>query len=49
MNFVASIDYTKCTGCGICVDNCPRRIIWSATRQIGELVITRLAPENEEN
>ncbi|MBQ7591238.1 MAG: RnfABCDGE type electron transport complex subunit B [Clostridia bacterium] len=49
VNFVASIDYTKCTGCGICVDNCPRRIIWSATRQNGELVITRLAPDTGDN
>ena len=26
-NFVASIDYNKCTGCGICVTKCPRHII----------------------
>ena len=26
-NFVASIDYDKCTGCGVCVNKCPRHII----------------------
>ena len=26
-NFVASIDYDKCTGCGVCVTKCPRHII----------------------
>ncbi len=26
-NFVASIDYEKCTGCGICTTKCPRHII----------------------
>ena len=45
VNFVASIDYNKCTGCGVCVDNCPRRIIWSAKRQNGELVISRIPEE----
>lgn len=44
-NFVASIDYSKCTGCGLCVDNCPRKIIWSAKRQGGELVIVRVPEE----
>ncbi len=47
-NFVASIDYTKCTGCGICVENCPRQIIWSSVRQNGELIITRKKPEQTE-
>ncbi len=23
----ASIDYTKCTSCGICVEKCPRKLI----------------------
>lgn len=32
-NFVASIDYDKCTGCDICTDKCPRRIIWSGEVQ----------------
>lgn len=32
-NFVASIDYDKCTGCDICVDKCPRHIIWSGEVQ----------------
>lgn len=35
-NFVASIDYSKCTGCDVCVDKCPRHIIWSSETQ-GEL------------
>ena len=35
-NFVASIDYDKCTGCDICTDKCPRHIIWSGEVQ-GEL------------
>lgn len=28
-NFVASIDYEKCTECGICAEKCPRKIIFS--------------------
>ncbi len=40
-NFLASIDYDKCTGCGVCVDKCPRHIIWSAETQDGGLVIKR--------
>lgn len=28
-DFVARIDYDKCTECGVCVDKCPRHIIWS--------------------
>ena len=41
-SFVARIDYAKCTGCNICVDKCPRHIIWSGEKQ-GEygLVIRR--------
>lgn len=35
-NFVASIDYSKCTGCDNCVNKCPRHIIWSGETQ-GEL------------
>jgi len=31
--FVASINYDKCSGCGICVEKCPRMIIWSAKVQ----------------
>jgi len=49
VNFLASIDYTKCTGCGVCVDNCPRGIIWSSSRQDGKLVIVRLPEENAES
>lgn len=26
-NFVASIDYSKCVSCGVCVGKCPRKII----------------------
>ena len=32
-NFVASIDFDKCTGCDICTDKCPRHIIWSGEVQ----------------
>lgn len=35
-NFVAHIDYSKCSGCDICVGKCPRHIIWSGKTQ-GEL------------
>ncbi|MBP3686104.1 MAG: 4Fe-4S binding protein, partial [Clostridia bacterium] len=27
------IDYEKCTGCGICEEKCPRKIIWSGKAQ----------------
>jgi Na+-translocating ferredoxin:NAD+ oxidoreductase RNF subunit RnfB len=40
-DFVASIDYEKCTGCNTCVSKCPRKIIWSCTEQEDGLVITR--------
>ena len=30
----ASIDYSKCTGCGKCVEKCPRKIIWSRGQQL---------------
>ena len=33
-DFVASIDYTKCTQCGKCVEKCPRKIIWSDKSQV---------------
>lgn len=33
-DFVASIDYDKCVGCGKCVDKCPRKIIWSDKAQV---------------
>jgi len=23
----AVIDYSKCTGCGVCADKCPRKVI----------------------
>ena len=26
-NFLASIDYSKCTGCGQCVEVCPKQVI----------------------
>ena len=32
-DFNATIDYEKCTHCGICVDACPRRVIWSDKSQ----------------
>lgn len=31
-DFVAEIDYEKCTGCDACVSACPRKIIWSAVK-----------------
>lgn len=40
-DFVASIDYDKCAGCGKCVEKCPRKIIWSARKEDGSLVIVR--------
>lgn len=41
-DFVAKIDYSKCTGCDKCVEKCPRKIIWSADSQgNGRLVISR--------
>lgn len=30
----AVIDYSKCSGCGLCVEACPRKIIWSGVSQI---------------
>ncbi len=30
---IAEIDYTLCTGCDVCVDKCPRKIIWSNKSQ----------------
>ncbi|MBE6717628.1 MAG: RnfABCDGE type electron transport complex subunit B [Ruminococcaceae bacterium] len=35
-NFVASIDYNKCTGCGACVAKCPRHIIRTGNLAIHE-------------
>ncbi|MBR5252588.1 MAG: RnfABCDGE type electron transport complex subunit B [Clostridia bacterium] len=32
-NCMAHIDYSKCNGCDICVDKCPRHIIWSGEVQ----------------
>ena len=32
-DFVAEIDYEKCTGCDECVNVCPRKIIWSDKSQ----------------
>ncbi len=32
-NFVAKIDYSKCSGCDTCVEKCPRHIIWSSELQ----------------
>lgn len=40
-DFVASINYEKCVGCGKCVEKCPRHIIWSADSQDGKMVIVR--------
>ncbi len=42
-NFLARIDYNKCTGCGNCVEKCPRHIIWSGeTQGAYGLVIKRI-------
>ena len=40
-DFVASIDYNKCIGCGKCVSKCPRHIIWSGKIEGKNLVILR--------
>ena len=40
-DYVASIDYDKCTGCDKCIDKCPRHIIWSSEVQADGLVISR--------
>lgn len=40
-DFVASIDYEKCIDCGKCVDRCPRKIIWSAKTENGNMVFIR--------
>ncbi len=41
-DYVASIDYSKCTGCNVCVSKCPRKIIWSAKKQGRDgLIISR--------
>lgn len=45
--FVASIDYDKCTGCDVCVHKCPRKIIWSGTTQ--KVSYTILPEEQKEN
>ena len=34
-DFVAKIDYEKCTSCGACAEACPRKIIWSADGKVG--------------
>jgi len=46
-DFVASIDFSKCTGCGKCVEKCPRKIIWSCDVQGEGLVIRREQLINE--
>lgn len=35
-NFLASIDYDKCVGCGKCAAKCPRKIIFSPETQGGK-------------
>ncbi|MBQ9079443.1 MAG: Fe-S cluster domain-containing protein [Clostridia bacterium] len=37
---LAVIDYEKCVDCGVCVEKCPRHIIWSAKSQGDGLTIT---------
>lgn len=42
-DYVASIDYSKCTGCDKCIEKCPRKIIWSAQVQDENgLIISRV-------
>lgn len=38
-DFVAAIEYSKCTGCDKCVGACPRKIIWSGKTQSRGLTI----------
>jgi len=37
--FTASINYEKCTNCGECEHNCPRRVIWSNISQKNEGIV----------
>jgi RnfABCDGE-type electron transport complex B subunit len=39
---IAHIDYDKCADCGMCVDKCPRKVIWSCESQKDGLVIMRI-------
>lgn len=48
-NFVAHIDYDKCTHCGKCESVCPRKIIWSKNAQDEDgLFITDMAEAKDE-
>ncbi|MCL1857791.1 MAG: RnfABCDGE type electron transport complex subunit B [Oscillospiraceae bacterium] len=38
-DFVATIDYEKCTSCGDCEKSCPRRVIWSNVSQKSEGIV----------
>ena len=38
-DFVASIDYGKCTNCGECEKVCPRRVIWSNVSQKNDGIV----------
>ena len=40
-DFVASIDYEKCTACGKCVSKCPRKIIHSFMTENGPSVVIK--------
>ncbi|MFR8336640.1 MAG: aldo/keto reductase [Eisenbergiella massiliensis] len=43
-NFNATIDQSKCTGCGICVEKCPKKVIVCCSgEQTQEYVKTRMA------
>ncbi|MCI8332740.1 MAG: RnfABCDGE type electron transport complex subunit B [Clostridiales bacterium] len=40
-DFVASIQYDKCTGCDACAEACPRKIIWTDERQVKAVTIEK--------
>ena len=33
-DFLAEIDYDKCSNCGICAEKCPTKAIWTSLKEI---------------